>query len=101
MAFLDFFLKTLPLLVEPLTTIFNESFLSAKLPIDRKHVIITSLYKDNGNSNEITYYRSTNCTSITGKVFESLVKRCLLSHLLEAVQKVHTYKGGGKRFSIL
>ena len=79
----SFFLKTFaPKLVYPLTTIFNISLASATLPKDWKHAIVTPLYKGKGQVNDITNYRPISCTSVTGKVLESLVKQQLLSHLM-------------------
>ena len=78
-----FFLKTFaPLLVKHLTTIFNESLLSATMPVDWKHAIITPFYKGKSNTNDITNYRPISCTSVTGKVLESLVKSCSLPYFL-------------------
>ena len=78
-----YYLKTFaPLLVHPLTVIFNSSLSTASLPLDWKHTTVTPLYKGKGPTNDVANYRPISCTSVTGKVFESLVKTRLLSHFM-------------------
>ena len=71
-----------PFLFKPLIIILNEFFLSTKLPVNWKRAIITPLYKGKGDSNDITNYKFICCSFVTGKVFNSLMKHCVLSHLL-------------------
>ena len=78
-----FFLKTFaPLLVYPITTLFNVSLSLAALPLDWKHAVVTPLFKGKGSRNDVSNYRPISCTSVTGKMLESLVKQCLLNHFL-------------------
>ena len=79
-----YFLKTFAplLLVHPLTVIFNSSLSTASLPLDWKHATVTPLYKGKGPTNDVANYRPISCTSVTGKVLESLVKTRLLSHFM-------------------
>jgi hypothetical protein len=78
-----YFLKTFAaLLVFPLTKIFNFSLSSSTLPHDWKHAIVTPLFKGKGCCNDIVNYRPISCTSVTGKILESLVKHCMLSHFM-------------------
>jgi hypothetical protein len=78
-----FFLKTFaPLLVLPLRTIFNFSLTSASLPRDWKHAIVTPIFKGKDSASDITNYRPISCTSVTGKVLESMIKSRLLSHFM-------------------
>ena len=76
-----FFLKTFaPSLVYPVTTLFNFSLASASLPYDWKHAIITPIFKGKGSVSDVANYRPISCTSVTGKVLESLIKERLLAH---------------------
>jgi hypothetical protein len=69
-------------LVYPITVIFNLSLSSSTLPSDWKHAIVTPLFKGKGSRNDISNYRPISCTSVTGKLLESLVKQRLLFHFL-------------------
>ena len=78
-----YFLKTFaPLLVHPLTAIFNSSLSTASLPLNWKHATVTPLFKGKGPTNDVVNYRPISFTSVTGKVLESLVKTRLLYHFM-------------------
>ena len=70
-----FFLKTFAaFLTSPLTIIFNYSLQSASLPQDWKHASVSPIFKGKGSANDISNYKPISCTSISGKILESLVK---------------------------
>ena len=75
-----FFLKTFAaFLVSPLTIIFNYSLQSASWP-QGKHASVSPIFKGKDSANDVSNYRPISCTSISGKVLESLVKEHFLTH---------------------
>ena len=72
-----FILKTFAaFLVSPLTIIFNYSLQSALLPQDWRHASVSLIFEGKRSVNDISNYRPISCTWISGKIFESLVKKC-------------------------
>ena len=55
----------------------------SKLPSEFKQAEIRPIYKKKGSKSDPSNYRPVSLTSVTCKVFEKIVKKCLCNHLLE------------------
>ena len=69
-------------LLEPLLTIYNKTLRSGTVPADWKKAIVTPIFKK-GTKGDAGNYRPVSLTSIPCKIFESIVKDSLMSHLQE------------------
>ena len=65
----------------PLCEIFNLSLSSSSVPTVWKQAIVTPIFKK-GSSNDPSNYRPISLTSTACKILESIVKDCVLTHLL-------------------
>ena len=54
------------------------------MPLDWKHATVTPLHRPTGKgpTNDVANYKPISCTSVTGRLLESLVKTSLLSHFI-------------------
>ena len=66
----------------PLSTIFNKSLESGKLPDDWKTAIVTAIHKK-GSKNEAGNYRPVSLTCILCKVLESIIRDAIVEHFTE------------------
>ena len=69
-------------LIEPLKILFEKTFSSGIVPHDWRHAIVTPIFKK-GTKGDPANYRPVSLTSIPCKIFESIIKDKIMSHLLE------------------
>ena len=67
-------------LAEPLSILFNKSVNEGSLPDDWKQAHVTAIFKK-GSKSEPGNYRPVSLTSIVCKVFESLIRDAIVSHM--------------------
>ena len=67
----------------PLAVIMNKTLSEGTLPDDWKLAHVTPIYKNKGSQNVPVNHRPVSLTSIVCKLMESLLRKHLLSHLVE------------------
>jgi hypothetical protein len=67
-------------LVKPLTSLFNLSLKTGKIPQDWRDANVTPLFKK-GARDKPENYRPISLTSIVGKMLEAIIKDCIVEHL--------------------
>ena len=78
-----YLLKLAAHLIAPsLSHVFNLSLYQGVLPDDFKFARITPVFKNKGNLSDVSNYRPISVISHISKILESLVKKQLLSHLI-------------------
>ena len=77
-------LKLAPVLVHPITIIFQQSILGGKFPSSLKHAIIQLLFKRKGEKMDPKSCRPISLCSTLGKVLERVVKDQLEDYLANA-----------------
>ena len=68
------------LIAAPIALLFNQSITNGKFPSKLKTANITPIHKS-GNKNDVNNYRPISTLSIFSKIFETLMKRKLMSYL--------------------
>jgi len=79
-------------IVYPLTIIFNKSYESRRLPLDWRSANISAIYKK-GSKNDVSNYRPISLTSVSCKIFESILRDNIIKHF--QVNKLFTSKQFG------
>ena len=69
-------------LLEPLKLIFEKSLDTGTVPQDWRHAIVTPIFKK-GTKGDPANYRPVSLTSIPCKIFESILKDKIMSHILD------------------
>ncbi len=79
-----FFLKKIawPLSI-PLSSIFEVSFRTQKVPQDWKLANVTPIYKGKGSRHDRANYRPISLTSVICKVMEKVIRSSVFSHLID------------------
>ena len=69
-------------LLLPLKIIFEKTLNTGTVPQDWRHAVVTPIFKK-GTKGDPANYRPVSLTSIPCKIFESIIKDCIMKHLLE------------------
>ena len=69
-------------ILEPLKIIFEQTLRTGIVPQDWKHAIVTPIFKK-GAKGDPANYRPVSLTSIPCKIFESILKDKIMTHLLD------------------
>ena len=77
-----FFKKCCTVLVKPLKQLFQCSFETSELPQCWRDAVVVPIYKNKGNRSEVVNYRPISVTSVPCRLMESVLKFCLVNHLL-------------------
>ena len=70
------------MLCEPIRILFQKSLDSGELPNEWKMALIKPIFKK-GDRHEVGNYRPVSLTSVVAKVLEGIVKRAIMTHLLD------------------